>query len=228
MTISFNPYVFDAARRLWLLPQASRQDPDAFELNVSNVNGADLLLAMGLNPDAGQSPMPVDAFSALVTSALRRHLGHRSPALENVVDQEPGKTAIIHCGRREGYIEEALGALAALVQRSRAAKATHFGWGNRPTLSQPVRGGRRNPYILQDHRDDTRRADVIRLYEARYQHDIARRGPLATATEVLAARLRKGERLILMCWCAGPPMNKPRHGDLVIKQIRHLLEFKCE
>ena len=98
-------------------------------MNVSNANAADLLLAIGLNPDVAQAPLPLDAFSALVTSALRRHLDRRSPALETVIDQEPGKLAMIHCGRREGYIEETLSALAALVQRSRTIKATHFGWG---------------------------------------------------------------------------------------------------
>jgi hypothetical protein len=36
---------------------------------------------------------------------------------------------VVHCGRREGYIEERLGDLAALVQRSLAAEATHLGWG---------------------------------------------------------------------------------------------------
>ena len=128
MSISFFPYVYEAARDVWLFPPAARQAPDAFELNVSNANGADLLLAMGLDPDADQPPMPIDAFSGLLTAALRRHLGQRSAALEAVADQQFGKMTVIHCDRREGYIEERLGALAALVQRSRAVEATHFGW----------------------------------------------------------------------------------------------------
>jgi hypothetical protein len=129
MSISFCPYVYEAASDVWLLPPAARQAPDAFELNVSNANGADLLLAMGLDPDVEQPPMPIDAFSGLLTAALRRHLGQRSAALEAVADQQHGKMAVIHCGRREGYIEERLGELAAIVQISRAANATHFGWG---------------------------------------------------------------------------------------------------
>lgn len=91
--------------------------------------------------------------------------------------------------------------------------------------ANPILG---NPYILKDHRDDVRRAEVIRLYGVKYQDDLNRSGPMASATEALAARVRKGERLILMCWCAGPPMNKPCHGDLIIKQIGRLLAFKCE
>ncbi len=99
------------------------------EINVSNANGADLLLAIGLDPYADYSPMPIDAFSAIVTAALRRRLDQRSPELETGIDQQPGRMTIINCGRREGYIEERLGKLAALVQQSRAADATHIGWG---------------------------------------------------------------------------------------------------
>jgi len=89
----------------------------------------------------------------------------------------------------------------------------------------PVLG---NPYVLKDHRDDIRRAEVIRLYDLKYQQDIAARGPMAIATEQLAARVKNGEKLILMCWCAGAPFNKPCHGDLIINQIERLLTFKCE
>ena len=52
MSISFQPYVHDAATDMCLIPYAARQDPDAFEINVSNANGSDLLLAIcfpGLN-----------------------------------------------------------------------------------------------------------------------------------------------------------------------------------
>ena len=91
--------------------------------------------------------------------------------------------------------------------------------------TNPVLG---NPYVLHNHRDDVRRAEVIRLYDVKYQEDLARRGPMTIATEQLAERIRKGERLVLMCWCAGPPMNKPCHGDLIIEQIDRLLAFKCE
>lgn len=91
--------------------------------------------------------------------------------------------------------------------------------------ANPVLG---NPYILKDHRDDVRRAEVIRLYGIKYQEDLARRGPMTIATEQLAERVKKGERLILMCWCAGLPFNKPCHGNLIIDQIERILQFKCE
>ena len=128
MSIDFLPYVRDTASGLWNLPAAVRAEPDAFEFNVSNANWADLLLALGLAPDRSTDPLPIDAFAGLVTSALRRHLGRRSPALETVTDAAAGRTTFVFCGRCEGYIEERLGDLAGLIQRSRAAGATHFGW----------------------------------------------------------------------------------------------------
>lgn len=91
--------------------------------------------------------------------------------------------------------------------------------------TNPILG---NPFVLKNHRDDVRRAEVIRLYNVKYQEDLTRRGPMTIAIEELAERIRKGERLILMCWCAGLPMNKPCHGDLIIEQIGRLLPFKCE
>jgi Domain of unknown function (DUF4326) len=87
--------------------------------------------------------------------------------------------------------------------------------------TNPVLG---NPYVLKDHRDDARRTEVISLYKDKYDADIARRGPMAIATEKLAERVREGEHLILMCWCH----PKPCHGDLIKSQIERLLAFKCE
>jgi len=85
-----------------------------------------------------------------------------------------------------------------------------------------------NPYVLKNHRDDVRRAEVIRLYGEKYERDIEAHGPMAVATEELAEMVRAGKRLILMCWCAGAPMNKPCHGNLIIAQIARRLAFKCE
>ncbi len=133
MSIDFIPYVLDAKHELWHRPAAVRVDPDAFEMNVSNANGAALLLALGLAPDTSADPMPIDTFAGLVTAALRRlmrlNLGGRSPEQETVTDAAEGRMTIVFCGRPEGYIEEQLGNLARLIQRSRAAGATHIGWG---------------------------------------------------------------------------------------------------
>ncbi|MGB5083353.1 MAG: hypothetical protein WBO09_01835 [Methylocystis silviterrae] len=79
MSISFLPYVFNSERGRWDFPDASDRDPESFELNVSNANGADLLLVIGLDPDVERAPLPIEHFSSLVTAALRRHLGRRSP-----------------------------------------------------------------------------------------------------------------------------------------------------
>ncbi|TRL28512.1 DUF4326 domain-containing protein [Methylosinus sporium] len=85
-----------------------------------------------------------------------------------------------------------------------------------------------NPFILQNHRDDARRAEVIALYKKKYDADLARSGPMAAATEQLAERVRAGERLILMCWCRGAPLDKPCHGDLITAQIERILAFTCD
>lgn len=85
-----------------------------------------------------------------------------------------------------------------------------------------------NPFILQNHRDDARRAEVIALYKKKYDADLARGGPMSAATEKLAERVRAGERLILMCWCHGAPLDKPCHGDLIKAQIERRLAFTCD
>jgi hypothetical protein len=127
MTISFMPYVHDGRRDIWVFPDQVRDDIDSYEVNLSNVNAVDVLAALGLPPET--NVLAIDVFANLVTAALRRHLGHRSSAIEPSVDHQPGRIAIIDCGRAEGYIETRLGHLARLVQRSRAISATHIGWG---------------------------------------------------------------------------------------------------
>ena len=90
--------------------------------------------------------------------------------------------------------------------------------------TNPVLG---NPYVLQNHRDDKRRTEVIQLYKIKYEADIAQHGPMAIATEAIARKVRSGQSIILMCWCSGAPYNKPCHGDLIKAQIERLLELKC-
>ncbi len=128
MSVSFLPYVRDDVRDLWVIPSLACDDGDGFEVSVSNGNAVELLLALGLSPEP-DGVFTLDAFSGLVTAALRRHLGQRSPEVPPAEHAEPGKMTMIHCGRSEGYIERRLGDLAGLVQCSRLAGATHIGWG---------------------------------------------------------------------------------------------------
>ena len=129
MGICFRPYVHDQIRDIWIVPRAVRDDPDSFELSVSNANGADLLCTLGLAPEPGGGPVPIEHFAGLVTEAARRHLDHRSPALATIEDAQKGRLTVVLVGRTEGYIERRLSDLMTLIQRSRAAGATHFGWG---------------------------------------------------------------------------------------------------
>ncbi len=128
MSVSFLPYVCDDVRDLWVIPSLARDDGDGFEVSVSNGNAVELLLALGLSPEP-DGIFTLDAFSGLVTAALRRHIGQRSPEIAPAECAELGKMTMIHLGRSEGYIERRLGDLAGLVQRSRLAGATHIGWG---------------------------------------------------------------------------------------------------
>jgi hypothetical protein len=129
VSIGFPPYVHDQVRDIFTVPGAVRDDPDRFELSVSNANGAGLLRALGLAPEPGGGPVPIDHFAGLVTAAARRDLDHRSPALATVEDVQKGRLTVVLVGRPEGYIERRVGDLMTLIQRSRAAGATHFGWG---------------------------------------------------------------------------------------------------
>ena len=103
----------------------TKANPDAFEICLANSNAVDLLLALGLPPAPGGGPTPLEQFANLVTAALRRHVGRRSPEIPPFCDQQKGQMTVIALGRREGYIEERLGDLAAVVQCSRTDGATH-------------------------------------------------------------------------------------------------------
>jgi hypothetical protein len=129
VSICFRPYVHYQIHDIWMVPGAVRDDPDRFELSVSNANGADLLCTLGLAPEAAGGPVLIEHFAGLVTEAARRHLDHRSPALAIVEDAQNGRLTAVLVGRPEGYIERRLSDLITLIQRSRAAGATHFGWG---------------------------------------------------------------------------------------------------
>lgn len=129
MSIRFIPYIHGAAPGVWIAPATVHDRPDDFELSLSNANGFDILLALGLAPEPAGGPTPIDSFAALVTAAHRRHLGRRSPELAPSTQAGEGKMPIVFLGRREGYIEERLGDLARLIQHSRVAGATHIGWG---------------------------------------------------------------------------------------------------
>jgi hypothetical protein len=128
VSICFVPYVHDPTRDIWMVPRAAHVDQETFALSVSNANGVDLLCALGLAPEPGGGPIPIDIFAGMVTAAARRHLDHRSPELATVEDFQDGRLTIVRVGRSKGYIERRLADLMILIQRGRAAGGTHFGW----------------------------------------------------------------------------------------------------
>jgi hypothetical protein len=128
VSICFGPHFQDGGSFRCVLSPAARDNPDEYELSLANGNGVAILLALGLPPEPMGGPVAIDAFAGLVTAALRRHLGHRSPEIPTHADTGARRATIVHLGRREGYVEERLGDLARLVHRCRAIGATHIGW----------------------------------------------------------------------------------------------------
>jgi hypothetical protein len=126
MPISFKPYVRNDALDGWKVPREAHQNFDDFDIRLVNANAYELLATLRLRPHPGI--LSINGFANLVTAALRRHLGRRSPAIPRSQDRKSCDIIVINHGRAEGYIEARLGDLAGLVQRSRTINATHIGW----------------------------------------------------------------------------------------------------
>ena len=78
--------------------------------------------------------------------------------------------------------------------------------------THPVLGNR---HVLQNHKDAAERDRVIEAYAADLAADLMARGPMSREVEALGARVGRGEKLALRCWCA------PRkcHGDLLANLV---------
>ena len=77
-----------------------------------------------------------------------------------------------------------------------------------------------NPFVLHNPSDTAARNDVIERFRAKYEADLKCDGPMSAATDALAERVRKGERLVCMCWC----WPKRCHGVIIIDEIKRRLE----
>jgi hypothetical protein len=83
--------------------------------------------------------------------------------------------------------------------------------------SNPVLGNR---HYLRDHNDDNARAKVIAANKRDFDADVARNGPMSKAIDDIVARVLKGERIALRCWCA----PRPCHCNTYVAEIRR----RCE
>ncbi len=77
-----------------------------------------------------------------------------------------------------------------------------------------------NPFVLHNPSDAAARNDVIERFRAKYEADLKCDGPMSAATDAFAKRVRKGERLVRMCWC----WPKRCHGVIIIDEIKRRLE----
>lgn len=87
--------------------------------------------------------------------------------------------------------------------------------------SHPVLGNR---HVLHDHRDPVQRAQVLAAHRVDLDADEAECGPITRELGVLAARVRRGERLALRCWCAPDPC----HADPLRSRILKLAGVHVE
>lgn len=83
--------------------------------------------------------------------------------------------------------------------------------------THPVLG---NQHILRNHLNDQERAQVIAAHKRDFDHDVARHGPMSQAIDAIVARIKRGERIALRCWCA------PRqcHGETYVSAIHARLK----
>jgi hypothetical protein len=92
-----------------------------------------------------------------------------------------------------------------------------------------IDGDRKNPilgnrHILKNHNDPAERSRVIEAYSVDLKKDVGTNGPMSQAINTLANRVRNGEKIILMCWCA----PKPCHLDQVASLIRERAGIRQE
>ncbi|MDD2878362.1 MAG: hypothetical protein PHT60_13885 [Acidiphilium sp.] len=129
MSISFMPYVLNAAKKMWCIPAGCDTDDDRFDINMCNANALDVLEALGFpNMSVSDVPIPIEDFLDRTTRALRGSIDRPSPAMEVRSSQTGYGMAIIIGRRAEGYIQKRLHQLAVMTRESRSNGATHIGW----------------------------------------------------------------------------------------------------
>lgn len=104
------------------------------ELNMANGNARHFLSALGLDPDFEEAPqIQVREFEAACRRYLSSELGalidQGTPTVESrggvVEGIDCGKALVIHCGRREGYLEEKVALALRLCADAIPKGATH-------------------------------------------------------------------------------------------------------
>ncbi len=129
MSISFMPYIYDAASKTWRIPASCATDDDRFCVNMCNSNALDVLEQIGF-PDMSVSdePIAIERFLDRITTALRKSIDRPSPAIETRTTRIDCGMAIIIGGRSEGYVGKRLHQIALMARQSRNVGATHIGW----------------------------------------------------------------------------------------------------
>ena len=92
-------------------------------VNVTNCNAADILAALGLNPDPYGPAITLEVFEAECATFLRIAAGTEA----DVARPESKQGNWTDCGRRAGYLSDRIRALGELSKVGLAAGATHMG-----------------------------------------------------------------------------------------------------
>jgi hypothetical protein len=78
--------------------------------------------------------------------------------------------------------------------------------------------------MLKNVNDPAERDRVIAAYQRDYDADWERNGPMRKATEMIAERVKAGERVCCSCWC----FPKPCHASCIEKRVQQILGMTVE
>ena len=98
------------------------------DINVSEWNAGLILSALRVDHHYKAGVSSIDEFINRGRNWLRENIGKTDAGELSSVDNEPSKATFIHCGRREGYLNERLHSLVVMAEKAKSQGATHIVW----------------------------------------------------------------------------------------------------
>ncbi len=125
VTFPFVTVVGDPASGELTVAGAAPGGDGRFELNVSNVNAAEILERLGLDTGGDWPAGDIDP-DELLGRALVAGVGRDDSGVA-AVDDVVGPGVVTDCGRRAGYFEDRMGALVELAVEAKR-RGTRVAW----------------------------------------------------------------------------------------------------